>query len=244
MSGKWDKYYQKEQQVTDFNPKNDPSEIQRCYAALSAFPKGDVGDLLDVGCGDGFFCSWVTKKVNNIKSSGVDISIGRLKRARKRYGDITFIEGGFPVLPIENDSYDLVSCIEVLEHMESPVECLRELSRVSRKYILVSVPDREIVPEILCPHCLNTFPASGHLHFFDKSIVEEMVKDAGMELISIHSYYPPIGATTGRIPRWLGIIMRKIYNIIDPRPGSYIVALLKKTDHLENNQFVKYDWSS
>ena len=43
-------------------------------------------------------------------------------------------------LPFPSRSYDLVLCLEVLEHLADPARALREIRRVSRQACLLSVP--------------------------------------------------------------------------------------------------------
>ena len=50
-------------------------------------------------------------------------------------------KGDIYKLPYKSNSFDLVVCTEVLEHLENPKKALRELIRVSGKYILLSVPN-------------------------------------------------------------------------------------------------------
>lgn len=47
-------------------------------------------------------------------------------------------------LPFEDSHFDLVLAAEILEHLDfkKALEALQELKRVSRKFILISVPDR------------------------------------------------------------------------------------------------------
>lgn len=43
--------------------------------------------------------------------------------------------------PIENDRFDAVICTEVLEHLDHLHRAFRELLRISRRYVLISVPN-------------------------------------------------------------------------------------------------------
>ncbi len=224
----WKAYYENEAEITDFSSTNDPSEIQRCLAAWSVFPRGRISSLLDGGCGDGFFCHWISTRAQVKRIEGVDISQPRLIRAKSRYPSVQFVRGELLHLPYNDGEFDVVTSIEVLEHHEELLEALVELSRVSRRYILFTVPDRENIPSVLCPCCLNTFPASGHLHTFDHKRIAQMAKQAKLNLVMVRRYYPPMGATSNVLPYWMGRMLRTLELLIAPRPGSYLAALMSK----------------
>jgi hypothetical protein len=44
-------------------------------------------------------------------------------------------------LPFEDNSYDCVLCLDVLEHLASAHQVFDELCRVSRKYVIISLPN-------------------------------------------------------------------------------------------------------
>jgi ubiquinone/menaquinone biosynthesis C-methylase UbiE len=43
-------------------------------------------------------------------------------------------------LPFAARSFDTVTCLEVLEHLDDPSAAVRELARVARRAVVVSVP--------------------------------------------------------------------------------------------------------
>jgi ubiquinone/menaquinone biosynthesis C-methylase UbiE len=47
-------------------------------------------------------------------------------------------------LPWADDQFDLVLTMEVLEHLEDPQRALREIARVSRRYVIASVPNEPV----------------------------------------------------------------------------------------------------
>lgn len=49
-----------------------------------------------------------------------------------------------PDLPVATESVDAVLCFEVLEHLpfETFRECMQEMSRISRKWVVLSIPNR------------------------------------------------------------------------------------------------------
>ncbi|TAL55686.1 MAG: SAM-dependent methyltransferase [Nanoarchaeota archaeon] len=44
-------------------------------------------------------------------------------------------------LTFKNNSFDIVTCFEVLEHVPDPVRAMKELQRVSKHRLLISVPN-------------------------------------------------------------------------------------------------------
>jgi len=55
-------------------------------------------------------------------------------------GGVLFDVGDLREMPYGDDSFDLVMCLEVLEHLPDPHRGLRELKRVTSAHCLVSVP--------------------------------------------------------------------------------------------------------
>lgn len=97
--------------------------------------------ILDVGCGEGE--TIVKLKQSKIGKSleGVDNSANALRIGRKIYPGINIKTGDIYNLPYKDNSFDVVVCTEVLEHLDNPQKALLELRRVSNKYMLLSVPN-------------------------------------------------------------------------------------------------------
>jgi ubiquinone/menaquinone biosynthesis C-methylase UbiE len=71
---------------------------------------------------------------------GADTSDDALREASRRAPGVSFQFGDVLDLPFPDRSFDLVVCTEVLEHVEDPAAALRELRRVARRAVLVTVP--------------------------------------------------------------------------------------------------------
>ena len=50
------------------------------------------------------------------------------------------LQGSLYEIPFDRDQFDLVLCLEVLEHLEDPGSALDELARTGRSDVVVSVP--------------------------------------------------------------------------------------------------------
>ena len=64
-----------------------------------------------------------------------------IELGKKTYPDIKIIQGSIYELPYKDKAFDLVLCTEVLEHLENPDKALKELVRVSNKFLVISVPN-------------------------------------------------------------------------------------------------------
>lgn len=116
--------------------------IDNFFNNLQAAVKDLKADsILDVGCGEGFTLNRLKENGIGKKLKGLEYSKNAIKLGRKIYPDIKIIQGSIYKLPYKNNSFDLVLCTEVLEHLEDPKKALKELARVSKKYLLLSVPN-------------------------------------------------------------------------------------------------------
>jgi ubiquinone/menaquinone biosynthesis C-methylase UbiE len=101
----------------------------------------DLGprSLLDAGSGEGelldrgVFPCGITPVLLDLRS-------GSLADLRQRTGQANLVCGSVRALPFPSRSFDAVLCLEVLEHLEDPASAVRELSRVARKAVILSVP--------------------------------------------------------------------------------------------------------
>jgi len=96
--------------------------------------------VLDVGCGEGFVLERLCHRFPAVHFCGIDLDQAALSETRRRCPDVAVQVADAAALPFVAHSFDLVLCLEVLEHLEHPQGALDELYRVSRGQVLVSVP--------------------------------------------------------------------------------------------------------
>ncbi len=94
-------------------------------------------EVVDVGCGDGFFLSLVPGK----RKRGLEFNPDAVRRARQRGLEVT--EGLLSDLPPA--SADVLTLFQVLEHVQRPLELLRDAARVLRPagLLFVAVPNND-----------------------------------------------------------------------------------------------------
>lgn len=97
--------------------------------------------ILDVGCGEGFTLNELYFKKIGKKLEGVDNSKTALSLGKNLFPYLSLNYASIYKLPYKDNSFDLVVCMEVLEHLKDPKKALFEIMRVSKKYAILSVPN-------------------------------------------------------------------------------------------------------
>ncbi len=97
--------------------------------------------VLDVGCGEGFTLERLRKAKIGKHLEGVDYLDLAIKLGKKEHPKLILKKGSIYDLKYKANSFDVVICSEVLEHVDDPQKGLEELVRVSKKYVVLSVPN-------------------------------------------------------------------------------------------------------
>ena len=87
--------------------------------------------ILEIGVGSGFVSRYLKERNINVTTLDID----------KRLNPV--ITGSVLNLPFKENSFDIIVCCEVLEHLEYEkfYSSVLEISRVSRAYVILSMPD-------------------------------------------------------------------------------------------------------
>ena len=90
--------------------------------------------------------------------------------------NLTAIHGDAPRLPLEDGRFDVVTLLEVLEHIPDTARALAEVVRVARRFVVLSVPSKpDDNPE--------------HIHLFDAERLERQLCAAGAARVTF-DYVP------------------------------------------------------
>jgi len=87
---------------------------------------------LDFGCGTGILQNEIEKNSPNVTAFGVDKSLDAIKYCKKR-GLARVKTCSHNLIPFPENKFDLLTSIDVLEHIEDDKQSLNEINRVLKK---------------------------------------------------------------------------------------------------------------
>jgi 2-polyprenyl-3-methyl-5-hydroxy-6-metoxy-1,4-benzoquinol methylase len=98
--------------------------------------------LLDVGCGEGVLVHRWAQRLGERRVVGIDLEEESIQAgwAERRAPNLEYRVMQAQNLPFADGEFDLVSAIEVLEHVPDPRHTLGEMARCAERHLLVSVP--------------------------------------------------------------------------------------------------------
>ncbi|WP_371406369.1 class I SAM-dependent methyltransferase [Kribbella sp. NBC_00662] len=97
----------------------------------------DAGSALDIGCGEGT----LTRSLRHVVPAvtGIDLDTPSLELAREYGDDISYVHGNFLDHPLEPASYDVVTSVATLHHVDARTGLLRMRSLVRPGGVLAIV---------------------------------------------------------------------------------------------------------
>lgn len=150
------------------------------------------GDILDVGCGHGFVIRYIRNYYNNIIIKGIDCNREALLMAKAINPDQQFIQASIYEMPFRDKAFDLLICLEVLEHLVLVDAALAELKRVARRNCLLSVPYEpyfSICRLLGGKNILRLGRHPEHINYFKITAIKEKLKNY-FELRKTVIYFP------------------------------------------------------
>ena len=152
------------------------ARLPRVQRVLGILKNLDPTSLLDIGSGRGVFLWPLLDSFPNLAVSAIDRDPGRVATL------LTVRKGGLDRLsaevadatrmPFANAAFDVVTFLEVLEHISDAPQALAEAVRVATRYVSLSVPSKpDANPE--------------HIHLFDEAAIRDMFEAAGAARVNV-----------------------------------------------------------
>jgi len=169
-----------------FDKYRSPNPIHRLLvrnflcAARELILCANPSSVLEVGAGPGDLAAnlFLRPAGSQIEYLGTDISPRQIQIAKERYPDLSFQCSSVYELPIQDKSFDLSMACELLEHLEHPSMALAELARVTRRFVLVSVPWEPTWRILNClrgKYLASLGNTPGHIQHFSRRAIRAIV---------------------------------------------------------------------
>jgi SAM-dependent methyltransferase len=209
--------YYEQRAFWDFDYRTIPAEKERIERTIASIPP-EVRTLLDAGCGNGnLINALLDRQPSQLdRIVGLDWSAEALRhvRSEKRQGSVT-------ELPFAVGEFDLVTSLEVIEHLPQSDfdKAIAEYQRVARRFIMVTVPNREDLERSLvaCARCRCRFNPHFHMRSFDDATLRNLFSK--FECIELQAIGPEISyVALGRFAIALARSLRP------PRPPSTAIC--------------------
>jgi SAM-dependent methyltransferase len=200
------KYYQKQFWANNKNARGFDHPVveffarQRIDYVQRHIDLSGVSSAFDVGCGDGFATYYFLQSIARVE--GGDISELMLEHNPLDGRSLKVIDAENLDLP--DESYELVYLWEVLHHLKDPAQAVREMSRVSSRYVVIFEPNRANVLQFAFG--LLNRQERGTLRS-SKAYLEGLARQADLEIIACDycGKIPP-----NKTPEWLFDVVKRL----------------------------------
>jgi 2-polyprenyl-3-methyl-5-hydroxy-6-metoxy-1,4-benzoquinol methylase len=158
------------------------------------FAAAEPKSLLDVGCGEGVLVHKWAHELGEARVVGIDLEEPSIQAGweQRRAKNLEYKVMRAENLPFADGEFDVVTAIEVLEHVPDPEHTLVEMARCAERHLLVSVPREPLW------RMLNMFRGAywsqlgntpGHLNHWSKRSFVELLSRYG-EVTETRSPFP------------------------------------------------------
>ncbi|MCD7824114.1 MAG: class I SAM-dependent methyltransferase [Oscillospiraceae bacterium] len=155
--------------------KTTHSDMPRIRKVMGFLKSVSFESLLDVGSGRGVFLMPFMTEFPWVKVTSADILPHRVEFLNEislgGIENLNAIEANICEQPLEEDSVDIVTMLEVLEHIPNTEAAVSSAIKMAKKYIVLSVPSKpDDNPE--------------HIHLFTKESLTDYFIGAGCKKVS------------------------------------------------------------
>ncbi len=173
--------------ITEFNTQEKREEVENILDHIEAITNiNKDARILDIGFGMGDFMQVAMEREYDV--FGTDVSEYACNRAMKMGFNVH--KGRLPDVALEDNFFDVVVAIELLEHDYDPMGLIKEIYRILKPGGLFFHRTANVKMYRLQGRKSHYFMPEGHIYYFTSSTMKKYLISAGFELVNFYSYYP------------------------------------------------------
>jgi 2-polyprenyl-3-methyl-5-hydroxy-6-metoxy-1,4-benzoquinol methylase len=158
------------------------------------FDHAEPTSLLDVGCGEGLLVQRWAQRLPERRIVGIDLQEASIQAgwAEHQAPNLEYRVVQAERLPFAAGEFDLVSAIEVLEHLPDPEQTLSEMARCAARHLLVSVPHEPLWRALNMArgaYISQLGNTPGHLNHWSRRSFVRLLSRHG-EIVEVRSPFP------------------------------------------------------
>jgi len=154
-------------EVTSSQIISDNPLFQRTLKAYTLIAEKTYGDVLEIGCGEGYGLDFIYKNANSV--TVIDKSKSVLDEIKRKYPKTTILNQKIPPLNnLKDNSFDIIISFQVIEHIKDAKLFIQEIHRILK-------PDGKAF--ITTPNSLKTVARNPwHYKEYNYSEINNLIK--------------------------------------------------------------------
>jgi 2-polyprenyl-3-methyl-5-hydroxy-6-metoxy-1,4-benzoquinol methylase len=164
------------------------------HALEELFTVAGPRSLLDVGCGEGVLVQRWAQRLGQARVVGIDLEEPSIQAGwtERQAPNLEYRVMRAENLPFADGEFDVVTAIEVLEHVPDPEHTLGEMARCAERHLLVSVPREPLwrmLNMVRGAYWSDLGNTPGHLNHWSKRTFVQLLSRYG-EVVEARSPFP------------------------------------------------------
>lgn len=186
IEGNYEDKYHSKNPIAKFLVRRFIASFEKLLALVKQ--KDRIEKICEVGCGEGELLKRLRRVFPDEKIFACDISPRILEKAKRNCSGLKInfsVQDAEKLTLYQDNSFDLVVCCEVLEHLKNPLAGLKEIRRITKKYAIISVPVEPLwrfLNIIRGKYLKDLGNTPGHLNHWSILSMQKLIKKSGFKI--------------------------------------------------------------
>ena len=206
--------------VEHFYWKNARVRMHRDFSRR--FLTGRSGKLLDMGCGLGFFVDYVGQ-FEGWQAFGCELSPAAVRYARTKLGLRNIIGGRLDEVDLPENSFDIITMWDVLDHLAQPDRVLRRCYELLKPGGVCFIRTPNLPVQLARARIkkavwgdrpgISYLLARDHCHYYSERSVTKLLVRNGFSSVDF-THLHPIGALTRRADAFVRLVKQMSFQVV------------------------------